>query len=402
MASDEGKIEGLFYEDEDQRELEEDVNPLDQSKISQAVVSSTDWTTETVINQIDKGNIILNPSFQRRDAWDKRRKSRFIESLILGLPIPQLVLAESKARRGSYIVLDGKQRLLSIKQFSSRVGDDDYGILKLTGIDIRNDLKGKSLNDLKDNSIYYDDVSAFENQPIRTVVIKNWPNEDFLYHVFLRLNTGSVPLSPQELRQALHPGEFLKFVDEKSGESTALREILNLSKPDFRMRDAELLLRYFSFKNFLSQYTGVLKTFLDESCEKMDKEWDEIKNKLDKQLIEFEEAHKTIKEVFPEKCAYRKWTDKGYENRFNRSIFDIFMLSFSDPDVRSEVKKDKKKAEDIFKDLCVNDSEFLGAIERTTKSLHATCIRIAKWNVRLNDSYNLSLHVPAIKNNRII
>src|SRR5687767_3559104 len=65
-----------------------------------AVVSGTDWTTETIVSQLERKNIQLAPRFQRRDAWKKDRKSRFIESLIVGLPIPQIVLAESKQDRG--------------------------------------------------------------------------------------------------------------------------------------------------------------------------------------------------------------------------------------------------------------------------------------------------------------
>ena len=82
-----------------------------------AVVQGTDWTTETLVGQLQRGNIILNPRFQRRDAWQRPRKSKFIESLIVGLPIPQIVLAESKTERGKFIVIDGKQRLLAILQF---------------------------------------------------------------------------------------------------------------------------------------------------------------------------------------------------------------------------------------------------------------------------------------------
>ena len=126
-----------FIEDEDQLETDEDISPLESGDFSTAVVSGNDWTTETLINQINKGNILLNPAFQRRDAWDKTRKSKFIESLVLGLPIPQVVLAESKERRGSYIVLDGKQRLLSIRQFAAEDGDTVYETLKLTGLDVR-------------------------------------------------------------------------------------------------------------------------------------------------------------------------------------------------------------------------------------------------------------------------
>ncbi|MDF3731776.1 DUF262 domain-containing protein, partial [Enterobacter hormaechei] len=175
------------------------------------------------------------------DAWDKSRKSNFIESLILGLPIPQLVLAERKNQRGAYIVLDGKQRLLSIRQFAAEKDDLVYESLKLSGLAIRADLKGKNVHDLRENADYYNDVAAFENQPIRTVVIKNWPSEEFLYHVFLRLNTGSVQLAPQELRQALHPGSFVSYIDSVAPENEAIKSILKLKKPDFRMRDNELL-----------------------------------------------------------------------------------------------------------------------------------------------------------------
>ena len=82
-----------------------------------AVVTASDWTTETILSQLRQGNIDLTPSFQRREAWRNDRKSRYIESLFLGLPVPQIVLAERKGRRGSYIVIDGKQRLLSIRSF---------------------------------------------------------------------------------------------------------------------------------------------------------------------------------------------------------------------------------------------------------------------------------------------
>lgn len=89
-------------------ETEDDLTSLDPSLLGKAVVSSTDWTAETIIGQLTKGNISLDPIFQRRDAWTQSRKSKFIESIILGLPIPQLVLAESPEKKGAFIVIDGK------------------------------------------------------------------------------------------------------------------------------------------------------------------------------------------------------------------------------------------------------------------------------------------------------
>lgn len=382
-----------FVEDEQQQESGEDIGDLTGIDFSAAVVSGTDWTTETIINQINKNNIQLNPNFQRRDAWDKKRKSKFIESLILGLPVPQVVLAERKDQRGAYIVLDGKQRLLSIRQFSAENDDLLYEQLKLNSLEIRKDLKGKSLVDLRDDVISFDDLSAFENQPIRTIVIKNWPSEEFLYHVFLRLNTGSVPLSPQELRQALHPGKFVSFLDFNSSESAALKDILKLKKPDFRMRDAELLLRFISFKLFLVDYSGNLKGFLDNCCLRLNSNWEENRLNIEFLLSEFELAHIRVVEIFG-KNAYRKWSTRGYESRFNRAIFDIMLLSLTNETIRNATLGRESELEELFKRLCVDDREFLSSIESTTKSLTATVTRLAKWNANLNDILNVDLPVP--------
>lgn len=392
-----------FEEDEEQRENLNDFDlEIKNSKNRRSVLSSSDWTTETIISQINKGNIVLNPDFQRRDAWDKVRKSKFIESLFLGFPIPQLVLAESPGRRGSYLVLDGKQRLLSLRQFSAKAGDPDYEQLKLVGLEIRKDLKGYCLDDLRSNLMLYEDVTEFENQPIRTVVIRSWPNEQYLYDIFLRLNTGSVSLSTQELRQALHPGKFVRFLDRRSGESPALRTILKKKSPDFRMRDAELLLRYFAFKNFLSQYSGSLKVFLDDCCKKLNHQWEQSESEILEQAEEFEKAHLEVQRIFGTD-SYKKWKGGAFETKFNRSIFDIMILAFSQREIRDSINpEDRPKIKELFQDLCSSDADFLSSLETTTKSITATYNRISKWNNKLNKILKVTLHVPVLRENRII
>jgi hypothetical protein len=104
-------------------------------KFDQAVIWGTDWTAETITNQLFRKNIDLFPKFQRRDAWSQIAKSKFIESLILGLPIPQIILAEKKDDKGKYIVIDGKQRLLTIRQFFSKGENDEFTPLKLKGLE---------------------------------------------------------------------------------------------------------------------------------------------------------------------------------------------------------------------------------------------------------------------------
>jgi hypothetical protein len=224
-------------------ESEEDLLQ-DEHSFSQAVMWGTDWTVETINNQLIRNNINLFPRFQRRDAWSNQAKSRFIESLLLGLPIPPIILAESRDARGTYIVIDGKQRLLTIRRFFATT-EDDFEAFRLTGLQILAELNGSGIGELMNNPEHSSHLSQLQNQTIRTTVIRNWPNENFLFTVFLRINTGSMKLSPQELRQALHPGNFIDFADAFSIESEPLKRMLGLRRPDFRMRDVEMVIRFF-------------------------------------------------------------------------------------------------------------------------------------------------------------
>lgn len=131
----------------------------------------------------------------------------------MGLPIPQIILAEQRDKKGKFIVIDGKQRLLSLKQFA--LPSKNENALKLSGLEVLSKFNRMTYADIE-NGLFFDDIDAFNNQTIRTVVIKNWRNVEVLYLLFLRLNTGSVKLSPQELRQALYPGEFTDFVNSES------------------------------------------------------------------------------------------------------------------------------------------------------------------------------------------
>lgn len=387
------------YSDYDESE---DLQYIRPDIISQAVLSGNDWTTETIISQINKGNIILDPKFQRRDAWDNRKKSNFIESLFLGLPIPQLVLAESKTKKGNYIVIDGKQRLLALRQFISSKNDKNFNQLKLNNLSIRKDLNGKTFETINSDLTFTSDISAFENQSIRTVVVRNWKSEDLLYSIFLRLNTGSVPLSPQELRQALHPGKFIDFVDNQSIDSQALKEILKNNKPDFRMRDVELLIRYYSYKYFLKIYSGNLKHFLDTTCMELNDHWDQSKDRIYEDAIEFEKAYDAVKEVFGYKNSFRKWIGDSYQNRFNRAIFDIMIFYFSFPDFRQSLLAQKEKVESTFKSLCSNNELFVSSLERTTKSIESNYDRFTIWSIEINKNLNINLPEPKLVNNRII
>ena len=343
----------------------------------------TDWTVETVLNQLKKGNIDLNPRYQRRNLWDFKKKSKLIESLIIGLPVPELILAESKEKKGSYMVIDGKQRLLTIRQYCADDKDKDFKNFKLKDLDILTNLNGIYYKDILKDPMYDEYLSAFENQTIRTIVIKNWPIEDVLYKIFHRLNTGSLELSGQELRQALHPGYFLDYIDEYSTKSTGTQAVLKLKDPDKRMRDVELLIRYFAFKNFSETYSGNLKEFLDETCKSLNAEFQLNEDHIKDQAKEFEYAIDTTIKIFGDD-AFRKWDSKKYVTRFNRAIFDIMVYYFSIPEIRDRSMGNEEKIKLKFQYLCSNDLDFLQSFESSTKDIIRTKKRFSTWGNALS------------------
>lgn len=356
-----------------------------------AVLWSTDWTAETILSQLNRNNIDLNPTFQRRSAWTDKKQSLFIESLILGLPIPQLILAEAPGRRGSFIVIDGKQRLLAIRRFGSADPSAEFKPLRLRGLKELSRLNNKTYANLQDELDLSDDRAAFENSSIRTILIRNWQHEEYLYEVFLRINTGSVQLSPQELRQALHPGPFSNFIDEASANSEELKRALNLRAPDFRMRDAEILLRYIGYRNYIDQYNGNLKHFLDETTRRLNADWNNRESEIREQVVGMEEALKFTRNVFSERHYLRKWNGQDFESKKNRAVFDVMLHYFSRRDVRDALASRIKEIKPFFIDLCQEDA-FRASLETTTKSMESNQVRFNRWGEAMEQLSGLSLN----------
>lgn len=393
-------IEPIFIEKFDSSEIEnekeEDIEGLNTIDLSDMAVTGTDWTTETIITQIKKNNIVLNPDFQRRDAWSLRTKSRFIESLFLGLPIPQIILAEQRGKKGKFIVIDGKQRLLSLKQFvlgeeNLSTGKQEY--LRLTGLEVKTLFNRMNIKDISDGQ-YSDEIDAFYNQPIRTVVVKNWPSVNALYLLFLRLNTGSVKLSPQELRQALYPGDFIRYANTTSASCIQLQKMLKLKKPDFRMRDVEIFIRYYAFKYFYSTYSGSMQKFLDQTCDLLNKEWWERKDTIENDAIELSLAIETTFDIFGIDYAFSKYKNKRYEEKSNRAVIDILLYYFSNPTIRNAALLHKEKIKQGFEYLCTTDEAFLSSIEFTTKSIEAVNKRFFKWHDILQEILQIKVDCP--------
>jgi hypothetical protein len=402
------KQEEVSFDEEDEAldyELESNGNPksvLDE--ISEIIVAGNDWTTATILDQLVRDNIQLNPRFQRRDAWDITRKSRFIESIFLGFPIPDIVLASQDKKRGKFVVLDGKQRLLTILQFYGR-SETPNDSFALKNLEFRPELNGCTHEALKNDLLHSSVLDALDNQTLRTTLIRNWHTESLLYKIFLRLNVENTPLSPQELRQALHPGDFINFLDDESIKNQALRKILKSQNPDPRMRDVELLLRYVGFHHFLSDYRGNLKMFLDMTCKKLNKDWKEKETEVRYTVSQFEKAVQTTTTIFGEENIFRVWLSSSntYRGKFNRAILDVMVFYFSDPVISEAAEKNPAGVEKAFKELCSSsNSEFREAVEKSTTSIRETHTRLSLWGKALLKVLDVEFNVPELVDNHII
>lgn len=386
----------LFNEDSQNQESLDDLS-LKLEQLQSAVLWGTDWTAETIVSQIEKGKIDLNPKFQRREAWDDKRKSTFIESLICGFPIPQIILAEGKTKNDPYIVIDGKQRLISLRRFFAKNDDNTFKPLRLKGLSVLKNLNNNTYDEIKNDPQICDLVCQVENQPIRTIIIRNWPNEEFLYTVFLRLNTGSLPLSTQELRQALHPGEFLNFCDEYSSQDQYLRNILRISKADYRMRDIELMVRFFSFKYFINDYKGNLKLFLDESVNILNQQWPDHIAEFEHAADSMDKGIDAVNQIFGDN-GFRKYKVHSFDTRFNRAVFDIMVYYFSEEQIREVALQKKDQILDGFKQLSNQDILFVTSFETSTKNIDQTSYRFRKWGEKLKEILEIDITLPNITN----
>lgn len=359
--------------DVEEGDLAGDVHP------DSTVTWGTDWTVGTIIDQLARGRFDLEPAFQRRDVWSAVKRSRFIESLLLGIPVPQVILAERRETRGRFIVLDGKQRLRSLQRFAGLDGPP----MQLTGLEVLTHLNGMTYEDLRSGLEFDDHTASLDNAPIRAVVLRGWANESLLYLTFLRLNSNVVGLSPQELRRALHPGPFMDFVMQASSESASIRAFLNIKAPDFRMRDAELLTRHIALTVRFHAYRGDLRRFLDESCQEFNEDWGRLAERIIDIGRGLDLAIDTTIEIFG-RDAFKRFSKRKYESRKNRAVLDAMSYYFQHRAVADEALDRAESVRDVFERACMEDPDFQSALTSTTKSVPSLQARIHIWGRELS------------------
>lgn len=232
---------GIEYDDIDYTEEESD--PFDPEEIS---IETRVITMETCLRRLEQGTLMLNPDFQRNYVWTDDKKSQLIESLMLKIPIPMFYVSSDE--KGNYTVVDGLQRLSTIRDFAlgkeysktNNPADKGNGF-KLKKLEFWKEYEDCRLIDLP-NHIYNRIV---ETEFTFTVINPGTP-EEVRRNIFKRLNTGGMPLSSQEIRNALYIGKATTLLNDLSKELIFTQATCNSIKSQ-RMEDKELILRFISF-----------------------------------------------------------------------------------------------------------------------------------------------------------
>ncbi|STQ77011.1 DUF262 domain-containing protein [Grimontia hollisae] len=321
-----------------------------EDKVEKVHTQSLDLSFNELLDMYVDGELDINPDYQRLFRWSEGARSRFIESLLLEMPVPPIYVVEDE--NGSYQLIDGLQRFssylhlrgkLAAPHLQNAVAEGDY--LTLQECDIVKELNGLTYDDLP-LSLKIRLKRAF----VRVEVVRKGSDNKFRYHMFKRLNTGGEELTPQQLRNCtirmLSP-VFIDFVIEKSNFQSFVNCIDSISEAQkLGSFNQELVLRFFALKNAREQFVHDISDFLTEYMESVsDPEKDIVFNfELESRI--FEKTFIVLDKVLGEK-VFGRWGKNGPQSNFMIYQFESICIGIQriinsiDENNNSHIKKIK-------------------------------------------------------------
>lgn len=394
---------GLALEDWQLDEVEELEEENDFSKYDGISIVHREWTVQTIVDQIKKNRIKLDPPYQRRGVWTDRRRSLLIDSLIVGLPVPEIVLAEIPGPKGSFAVIDGKQRLQTLAGFLFPSDFPDFwskpklnfakqGGMSERGI-LREQLHGKTYEELDEAQ-----RASLENASIRCTFVTGYRDEVVLYTLFHRLNSQSVALNMQELRQSLYHGSFSKFIVDVTsvGVPVPLHRVMGMSKADNRFRDTELLLRYIGISLFHDIYDGNLRRFLDYTMQELNASWNKREREVQAVHTAMNQGIEAAERMFENiQRVGRRYNPKSnsFDKRFNKVLFEVEVYYFARLGRTDFSDEERRHFLSELGDL-MTESEFSQAIGDTTKGLNEYRIRYTRFQDLFRRVFGVTIDNP--------
>lgn len=336
-------------------------------EVRKITTQAYDKSVSDIIRMIEDNEIKLDPDYQRNYIWDNKKSSLLIESIILNVPIPVIYVSQEKD--DTWSVIDGLQRLYSLKRFFECK-------FKLSGLEILSELNKQDIKSLNPKAL-----RMLKNGLLRVIMISHDSNEEIKYDVFMRLNTGSVHLTEQELRNCLYRGSLNKLLKDFSQNKT-WQKLLGLKEPHKRMADRELALRFLAiYKSWddvnkeLKGYKGRMKSFLNTFMsvnQNIDnKTYSEMKSA-------FEETIEKVLLVYGDDAFRRTNRDGIRENSINRAIMDVIMLS-SIQHTQEELIHKRDEINNQLLNLIINDINFSNSIKNGTSDTKVITYRLTRW-----------------------
>lgn len=325
----------------DNKEIfEDEEEEYDGSKLEKVNNIKTTPNINSLIGQWESKNLLI-PNFQRKFVWSIEQSSKFIESLMLGLPIPSLMFYQDK--NGVQQIVDGQQRIKSILFFVGNVGDQKLSKeeenrikFKLTGLSDDSEFYNKDFEHFSPKQ--KNDFLYMISLDVNIITLPNPDDLTSVYYIFERLNTGGTPLKPQEIRNCICTGKFNKFLLSLN-EYPTWRNFFNESKAIDHLQDVELILRFFALYDRLELYKSPMKDYLTDYMK-------EMKNISNEEIEKKEGLFKsTIESVhlYLGRRAFRP------NSGINSAVYDSIMLAFAKN--LNNVPKDIK---DKYDKLCTN------------------------------------------------
>ena len=237
-----------------EEEIEDPIDDDDQISPSLRYMITSygaDMPVDGIVKRLERDDIFI-PSFQRNFVWTLAQASRFIESLLLGLPVPGIFLFEEPDTKK--MIVDGQQRLLTLQQFYTGL----FGNTKFMLTGVSHELNRKTYETLA-----YADQRRLDDSILHaTIFQQSEPSNDrsSVYQVFERLNTGGTPLNPQEIRACVYRGNLNQLLSELA-RNTHWRALYGGNTT--RKKDEEIILRFFALYYRLDTYARPMKQFLN-------------------------------------------------------------------------------------------------------------------------------------------
>lgn len=324
------------YENQIVETIEENIEVIQDEKDDNYVnddlynISSwgADFSYRELINMYEDGDLV-KPELQRKYVWGKLEASRFIDSVLLGLPIPSIFLAKTEDNK--MLIIDGYQRIMTVFDYVRGIWSGDDKIFKLSNVKEKINTRWKNLA--------FSELSDSEQRKIKTTTIhaiifeQRAPKDDdtSLFQIFERINTSGRTLMPQEIRNCVYQGNLNSLLFSLN-KNEIWRKLFGNEKEDSRMRDLEYILRFLALNTpevMQSTKSNIsLKKHLNEF---MGKKTNNTESKINDFANDFNETLQLVYEQFGENSFYNVQISDltTIRKRFYPTIFDSIMIATS-------------------------------------------------------------------------